>query len=496
MKQGQKLLVQVVKEERGSKGVSFTTYIALSGKYSVFLPNTVNSNGVSRKVSGSLERKRLRKIVDFIAHTTKNNNTSLITRTASRGKDILEIIKDYNYLVSLWNDIVEAALSTSSLSFIHQEDDILRKVIRDMFEKDVSGIVIQGNEAFLEVSKVAKKIIPDTVTNIKEYKYKEPIFTKYKIEEKILQLYEPTVSLPSGGYIVINPTEALVSIDINSGKSTSEISVEETAFSTNIEAAKTIAKHIILRDLSGLIVIDFIDMSDDEHNKMIEKIFKQSFSNDRAKVKIGSISSFGLLEMSRQRMRPAFLEMHSKECNYCRGKGVVRNDNYNSILILRMIENEMFATRSKFNIINVYANSSTIIHFLNYYKENIISIENKREIKINCHIDNNSNDDSFSIEKIYKADQIVDYNSKTPILNENIIIEDNKASIEHNQNTNVGTEKPKKNIKKPAKDPNKEPKNKTNPKKEVSKNETSVNSSKRSISDNIKKKKKIENKEK
>lgn len=402
IKKGQILLVQATKEERGNKGASLTTYISLAGKYCVLMPNKPSQNGISRKISNHDERKRLKKIINDLAEKG-NNCSSVIARTAGAGHTTLEIKKDYDYLARLWNKIREATLKSKAPCFIHQEDGIILKTIRDMFDRDVKEIIVQGKEAYNLCQKYMNDVLPSQVNVVKEYKGKAPIFTKFGIEDQLIKLYQPIVHLPSGGYIVINPTEALISIDVNSGKSTSERNIEEMALKTNLEAAREIARQSRLRDLSGLLVLDFIDLSETKNRKILERSLWEYFSKDKARIQTAPISTFGLLEMSRQRLRPSFLEMNSNICSHCSGKGIVRADESNSMLILRTIENEIF--NGKYDVVNVYGIASSIIYLLNHKREEISFIESKYSIKLNFFIDRDATSDSYSIEKVKLSDK-------------------------------------------------------------------------------------------
>lgn len=411
IKKGQILLVQATKEERGNKGASLTTYISLAGKYCVLMPNKASHNGISRKISNNDERKRLKKIIsDITADGPKTS--SVIARTAGVGHTTLEIKRDYDYLAKLWNKIREATLKAQAPSFIHQEDGILLQTIRDMFDHNVSEIIVQGAEAYNACVKFMGDMMPTHVKFVKEYKNKVPIYTKFGIEEQLIKLYQPIAHLPSGGYIVINPTEALISIDVNSGKATGERNIEDMALKTNLEAAREIAKQARLRDLSGLLVIDFIDLSDGKNRKILERSLWEYFSKDKARIQTSAISTFGLLEMSRQRLRPSFLEMNSNMCSHCSGKGIVRADNSNAMLILRTVENEIY--NGKFDSVNVYGGSSSIIHILNSKRTEISLIEKKYSIKLNFFIDNEATSDSYSIEKIRLSEK----NKNAPVLDE------------------------------------------------------------------------------
>ena len=403
LKKGQILLIQATKEERGNKGASMTTFISRAGKYCVLMPNKPSQNGISRKISNAEERKRLKKIINDLFSKTENKSFSVIARTAGAGHTTLEIKKDYDYLAKLWNKIRETTLQSQAPCFIHQEDGIILKTIRDMFDRNVKEIIVQGKQAYTSCIKFMNDILPHEVKSVKEYKSKTPIFTKFGIEDQLIKLYQPVVYLPSGGYIVINPTEALVSIDVNSGKSTSERKVEEMALKTNLEAAKEISRQARLRDLSGLLIIDFIDLNENKNKKILERSLWEYFSKDKARIQTSHISSFGLLEMSRQRLRPSFLEMNSNICSHCSGKGVVRADESNAMLILRTIENEIF--NSSYDVVNVFGIASSVIYLLNNKRTEISFVENKYNIKLNFCIDKDATSDSYSIEKVKLSDK-------------------------------------------------------------------------------------------
>ncbi len=403
LKKGQILLIQATKEERGNKGASMTTFISLAGKYCVLMPNKPSQNGISRKISNAEERKRLKKIINDLVSKTENKSFSVIARTAGAGHTTLEIKKDYDYLAKLWNKIRETTLQSQAPCFIHQEDGIILKTIRDMFDRNVKEIIVQGKQAYTSCIKFMNDILPHEVKSVKEYKSKTPIFTKFGIEDQLIKLYQPVVYLPSGGYIVINPTEALVSIDVNSGKSTSERNVEEMALKTNLEAAKEISRQARLRDLSGLLIIDFIDLNENKNKKILERSLWEYFSKDKARIQTSHISAFGLLEMSRQRLRPSFLEMNSNICSHCSGKGVVRADESNAMLILRTIENEIF--NSSYDVVNVFGIASSVIYLLNNKRAEISFVENKYNIKLNFCIDKDATSDSYSIEKVKLSDK-------------------------------------------------------------------------------------------
>ena len=305
IKAGQLILVQVVKEERGNKGAALTSYISLAGKYSVLMPNSTKTKGISRKISTSDDRNKLKKIVDDLKVPAE---MGLIIRTAGLNKTKNEIKKDYITLNKLWVNVVDSTKKAIAPALIHEEGNLLRRVVRDVYTKDMEEVYVEGSEAYKETKKYMSQVLPACSKFVKQYKNKTPIFTKYNVEKEILKMFNQEVKLKSGGYLVINPTEALVAIDVNSGGATKERNIEKTALKTNLEAAEEITKQIKIRDLSGLIVIDFIDMYEMRNNRTIEKKVKELIKKDRARIQISRISQFGLLEMSRQRLRQSFID--------------------------------------------------------------------------------------------------------------------------------------------------------------------------------------------
>jgi ribonuclease E len=354
--------------------------------------------GVSRKITDFAERRRLKAIVDKI---TTASSASVIIRTIARGRSEEEIAADYHYLADLWNQIREKTLKSVAPVFIHAEDDMLKKLIRDMYGNDIGEIIIQGESTFLEAKKVAIALEGPEKINITEYKGSIPIFAKYGVAREIASLYSPVVNLQSGAYIVINHTEALIAIDVNSGKLTSEKNVEETAFKTNLEAATEIARQIKLRDLAGLIVIDFIDMIESSSRKHVERVMRDLLYSDKAKVQIGRISEFGLLEMTRQRLKPNFLEYNTVTCNHCRGKGVIRSYESSSINILKTLEMEL-SIGSNFSTLKLYAAPETVMHLLNYKKSELCALEQKYNTQIIVFQDARMSAEGFAVEKLKK----------------------------------------------------------------------------------------------
>ena len=309
IKPGQVILIQVIKEERGLKGAALTTFISLAGKYMVLMPNTPKGGGISRKIFNSLDRQKIRKILNEIEIP---KNMGVIVRTAGANKTKNEIEKDFENTLKTWEEIKDKALNSNAPSLVYEEGDIIKRTLRDTYDNDTKNIYIEGNEAYQKAKKFMKELMPKNVKNIKKYRGKIPLFFDANIEKDLNDIYEPTVKLKSGGYIVINPTEALVSIDINSGQSTKQINIEKTALNTNLEAAEEIARQIKLRDLSGLIVIDFIDMMNFYNRRIVEKKMRESIRKDRARIQIGKISNFGLLEMTRQRLREGSIKWETQ----------------------------------------------------------------------------------------------------------------------------------------------------------------------------------------
>ncbi|MBN9413020.1 MAG: ribonuclease E/G [Candidatus Paracaedimonas acanthamoebae] len=334
------MLIQVVKEERGGKGAALTTFLSIAGRYCVLMPNSPRSGGISRKISNTSDRNRLREILDDLAIS---EGMGLIIRTAGRERTKIEIKRDAEYLMRTWNGIRLHTLESIAPSLIYEEEDIVKRAIRDLYTKDVESILVDGEEGYKIAKTFMKTLIPSHVKRVQNYKSTTiPLFRKFGIEAQIDEMYNPSVRLPSGGSIVIHPTEALVSIDINSGRSTRERHIEETALKTNLEAADEIARQVRLRDLAGLIVIDFIDMDEARHIAAVERRVREAFKNDRARIQMGKISPFGLLELSRQRLRPSILETTAHPCTHCNATGFVRSIESASLYILRAIEDEGF----------------------------------------------------------------------------------------------------------------------------------------------------------
>ena len=332
------ILVQVVKEERGNKGAALTTYLSLAGRYTVLMPNTARGGGISRKITQPTDRKRLREIAGELEVP---EGMGLIIRTAGAQRTKTEIKRDYDYLLRLWETVRDLTLKSTAPALVYEEGSLIKRSIRDLYNKDIDEVLVAGDDAYREAKDFMRMLMPSHAKNVKPYKEPEPIFIRYQVERQLAAMFSPQVVLKSGGYIVINQTEALVSIDVNSGKATREHNIEDTALKTNLEASDEIARQLRLRDLAGLIVIDFIDMDERRNNRLVERRLKEALRHDRARIQVGRISHFGLLEMSRQRLRPGMLEGSTKPCPMCQGTGMVRSVESVALDILRSIEDRL-----------------------------------------------------------------------------------------------------------------------------------------------------------
>lgn len=395
IKEGQYVLVQVLKEERGNKGVAMTTYISIAGKYCVLMVNSPERGGVSKKVTSLNDRKILKSILRSL---NVPQDKSIILRTAGVGKKPEEILKDYLYLIRLWNAIKDATLESKAPAFIHAEDDIIKKTIRDLYTDDVDEVLVEGNDVFKSVKGLTKIISNNSNENgAKLYNEKVPLFQRYNIENQLLDLYNNKVNLPSGGSIVIDQTEALVAIDVNSGKATKEKTVEEMAAATNIEAANEIARQLKLRDLAGLVVIDFIDMFELRNRRIVEKAMRDAMSTDRARIQIARLSIFGLMELSRQRLGASFMERTSEVCPRCRGKGKIKSKEIVALSILRSIK---YATADKqINVITIETTPDLSHYLLNFKRKDISQIEKDYNVYIFIEENEDMDDNNYNIKK-------------------------------------------------------------------------------------------------
>jgi ribonuclease E len=344
IKRRQILLVQVVKEERGNKGAALTTYLSLAGRYCVLMPNAARVGGVSRKITSTADRRRLR---DLLNSLEVPDGMGVIMRTAGMERTKAEIKRDLDYLLRLWEDVRELTLTSTAPTLVYEEGNLIKRAIRDLYARDIEEVLVEGNDAYQTAKKFMRLMMPSHAKRVKQYRDPMiPLFHRYQVESQLEAMHSPVVHLKSGGYIVINPTEALVAIDVNSGRATRERNIEETAVKTNLEAASEIARQLRLRDLAGLIVIDFIDMEEGRNQRAVEKRIKESVKTDRARIQLGRISTFGLFELSRQRLRPSLIETSSQACPHCNGTGHVRSTESTAIRILRALEDEGIRRRT------------------------------------------------------------------------------------------------------------------------------------------------------
>ncbi|MGN6671557.1 MAG: Rne/Rng family ribonuclease [Candidatus Nucleicultricaceae bacterium] len=396
IKKNQVILVQVTKEERGGKGAALTTYISMAGRYCVLMPNSPNSGGISRKIASSKDRKRLREILDSL---NTPEGMGLIIRTAGMERSKVEIKRDAEYLMRTWNEIRKVTLDSIAPCLIYQEDEIIKRAIRDLYSKDVDQILVQGEEGYKVAKNFMKTLMPSHGKRVQLYKDDEsPLFFKHRIERQIDEMHMPMVRLPSGGSIVIHPTEALVSIDINSGRSTKERHIEETAFKTNLEAADEIYRQVRLRDLAGLIVIDFIDMDNAKNTAAVEKRIRDIFRTDRARVQIGKISAFGLLEISRQRLKASILETAFTPCAHCAATGYIRSVESTALMILRVLEEEGYSRKAKRILIKLPP--SVAFYILNQKRKQIADIENRHAMAIELDGDESMHPPQYNIVRL------------------------------------------------------------------------------------------------
>uniref|UniRef100_UPI003083F352 Rne/Rng family ribonuclease n=1 Tax=Crenalkalicoccus roseus TaxID=1485588 RepID=UPI003083F352 len=376
IKRRQIMLVQVVKEERGTKGAALTTYISLAGRFSVLMPNSPRAGGISRKITSAADRKRLREIVDELGLP---EGMSLIIRTAGAQRPKAEIKRDCEYLLRLWDNIRERTLQSTAPALIYEEADLIKRAIRDVFSRDVEEILVEGEEAYQQAREFMRMLMPQHVKKI-QLAREGGLFARHQVEAHLDAMHSPTVPLKSGGYIVINQTEALVAIDVNSGRATRDRHIEDTALRTNLEAADEIARQLRLRDLAGLIVIDFIDMESGKHDAMVERRLKEALKQDRARIQVGRISHFGLLEMSRQRLRPSLAETTFVTCPHCQGRGQVRSVESSALQVLRAIEDEGAKRRAA--EITVHVAAPVALYLLNRKRDRLAQIEARYRMSV------------------------------------------------------------------------------------------------------------------
>ena len=393
------ILVQVVKEERGTKGAALTTYLSLAGRYTVLMPNTARGGGISRKITNPTDRKRLREIAGELEVP---EGMGLIIRTAGAQRTKTEIKRDYDYLLRLWETVRDLTLKSTAPSLVYEEGSLIKRSIRDLYNKDIDEVLVAGDDAYREAKDFMRMLMPSHAKNVKPYKEPEPIFIRYQVERQLAAMFSPQVVLKSGGYIVINQTEALVAVDVNSGKATREHNIEDTALKTNLEAAEEVARQLRLRDLAGLIVIDFIDMDERRNSRLVERRLKESLRNDRARIQVGRISHFGLMEMSRQRLRTGMLEGSTNSCTMCQGTGIVRSVESVALDVLRSLEDRLITD----GVVPLVATTAVhvALYILNQKRSHLKDVEHRYHIPIMVSADENLHVSQFVIERSAEAE--------------------------------------------------------------------------------------------
>ncbi|MEI4234020.1 Rne/Rng family ribonuclease [Roseovarius sp. D22-M7] len=396
------MLVQVVKEERGNKGAALTTYLSLAGRYCVLMPNTARGGGISRKITNAADRKKLKEIA---AEIDLPKGAGLIIRTAGAQRTKAEIRRDYEYLQRLWEQIRELTLKSIAPAKIYEEGNLIKRSIRDLYNREIDEVMVEGEMGYRIAKDFMKMIMPSHAKNVKHYIDQQPLFARHQVESYLSAMFNPTVQLKSGGYIVIGVTEALVAVDVNSGRATREGSIEETALKTNLEAADEVARQMRLRDLAGLIVIDFIDMDERRNNASVEKRMKEALKTDRARIQVGRISGFGLMEMSRQRLRPGMIEATTQPCPHCHGTGLIRSDDNLALSILREIEEEGVRRRSREVVVKCPVGIAN--YLINVKREHVAQIEARYGLSVRIEGDQTLVNPDFTIDKLKTATRVV-----------------------------------------------------------------------------------------
>lgn len=389
------LLIQIVKEERGNKGAALTTYLSLAGRYCVLMPNTPRGGGISRKITNLADRKKLKEIANSLLVP---EGSGLIIRTAGSNRTKLEIKRDYEYLIRQWEQVRDLTLSSIAPTTIYEEGSLIKRAIRDLYSRSTDEILVEGDRGYREAKDYMKMLMPSHAKNVKKYENTIPLFSKFQVEDHLAAMFNPIAQLRSGGYIVIDVTEALVAVDVNSGRATKESSIEDTALKTNLEAAEELSRQIKLRDLAGLIVIDFIDMEDRKNNMAVEKRMKDRLKNDRARTQVGRISMFGLLEMSRQRLRPGMIETSTEPCAHCHGTGVTRSDDSLSLAILRELEEE--GLKNIYEELALQVPTKIANYMLNEKRDRIATIESRYNLSIKVEAENSLISPEYKLEKV------------------------------------------------------------------------------------------------
>lgn len=396
IKRGQIMLIQISKEERGNKGAAVTSYLSLPGRYCVLMPNSPRAGGVSRKIANFKDRKRMR---EMLSDLEVPKEMSTIVRTAGVTRTKQEIKRDLDYLLRLWGNIRDLTMQSTAPAAVYQESDLAKRAIRDIYTRDVEEVLVAGEDGYKEAKNFMKLLIPSHAKKVKLYQdEKIPLFSRYQVENQISEMGETTAQMKSGGYLVINPTEALVSVDVNSGRATKERHIEETALKTNLEACDEVARQLKLRDLGGLIVIDFIDMEDRRNNYKVEKRLKEALSSDRARIQVGRISQFGLMEMSRQRLNPSLAEAQFETCKHCKGSGIVRSVDSAAIIVLRALEDE--GVRGRADEVVVEVPNKIALYIFNYKRDLLAEIENRYGFKVLIRVNDDLSVSEYSLEPV------------------------------------------------------------------------------------------------
>jgi ribonuclease E len=426
IKRRQVLLVQVVKEERGNKGAALTTYLSLAGRYSVLMPNTARGGGISRKITDSGDRKRLKELVQDLEVP---EGMGVILRTAGASRTRPEIKRDFEYLLRMWETVRELTLKSTAPNLVYEEGSLIKRSIRDLYNKEIDDVIVAGEEGYREAKDFMRLLMPSHVRSVQQWREPQPIFARFGVEQQLDAMFSNVVTLKSGGYIVINQTEALVAIDVNSGRSTREHNIEDTALRTNLEAADEVARQLRLRDLAGLIVVDFIDMEENRNNRAVERRIKDALKNDRARIQVGRISHFGLLEMSRQRMRTGVLEGSTIQCPHCMGSGSVRSTASIALHILRVMEDALIKN-AQYNLI-VRARSEVALYILNQKRTHVSELEARFGVSITVLGDDTlTGNVHHALERGELATPPIDMRRQSLVRIDSVIPEDLEEEIE------------------------------------------------------------------
>jgi ribonuclease E len=429
IKRRQVMLVQVVKEERGNKGAALTSYLSLAGRYSVLMPNTARGGGISRKITNAADRKRLKEITSELEVP---KGMGIILRTAGASRTKAEVKRDFEYLMRLWENVRSLTLKSQAPCLVYEEGSLIKRTIRDLYNKDIGEVLVAGDDAYREAKDFMRMIMPSHAKNVKPYADEQPLFSKYSVENQLDQMFSPQVTLPSGGYLVINPTEALVSIDVNSGRSTKEHNIEDTALQTNLEAAEEVSRQLRLRDLAGLIVIDFIDMVENRSNRAVERKLKECLKDDRARIQVGRISHFGLMEMSRQRIRFGVVESSTHKCPICDGTGLVRSTESLALMVMRHVEDHVL--RKPGQSINVRVPVEVALYILNYKRDTLSVLESRNNLSITITADTKLIGNQFTIERgEHRAGTPIETKVVEHVRVDSAVIEDDEEEAEEDE---------------------------------------------------------------